>query len=123
MTADRHAALSKVNVGDIFHATSANGASLICLTTSVTETMIEARTVTTQMCLVFDRQTGVAAWGTLPVLCRIDSTAPLPPEIHEAMLRIDYKYRFKQSPEGFKLLDAEKQALIFVASYYPSHSL
>jgi hypothetical protein len=121
--ADRKTALGKLAVGDIFHAESPNGASLICLVTSVTETTIQARTVTTQRHLEFDRQTGIAEYGDEPIICTVDSTAPLPVEIHNVMLGIDRKFRLEQDPERLKLNDAEKRALVFVDSHYSSNQL
>jgi hypothetical protein len=43
---DRKTLLGKLAVGDVFHAESPKAPSLICLVVSVTETMIQARTVT-----------------------------------------------------------------------------
>jgi len=74
--ADRETSLGKLLVGDIFHAEAPNGASLICLVTVLTEATIEARTLTHQMQLEFDRKTGVAAWdgeskfGDEPIISR-----------------------------------------------------
>lgn len=120
---DRSAALRNLAAGDIFHAESPNGASLICLVTSVTETVIRARTVTTQRLLEFDRHAGVAKWGAESVLCTIDSTEPLPAEVHNVMLQIDRKFGLQQEPEGFRLTDAEKRALVYVDSHYSLHRL
>jgi hypothetical protein len=118
--ADRKTALNNLAVGDIFHAESPNGASLICLIMAVTETTIQARTVTTQKHLEFDRQTGIAKWGDEPVLCTIDSVTPLPADIHNVLLGIDRKFRLEQEPERLKLHDAEKRALLYVDSHYSS---
>jgi hypothetical protein len=121
--ADRRTALANLVVGDIFHARSPNGASLICLVLSVTETAIQARTVTTQRHLEFDRITGVAELRDGPTLCTIDSTAPLPVEIHNIMLGIDQKFRLEQDPRRLRLNDAEKRALIYIDSYYALNQL
>ena len=89
--ANRGAALNSLAVGDIFHAESPNAASLICLVLAVTETTIQARTMTHQIHLEFDRQTGVAEWGDDRVPCVVDSVAPLPADIHNVMLGLDRK--------------------------------
>lgn len=57
---EREALLKKIAVGDIFHSRGPNDASLICLTTSVSDNKIQARTVTSQIELEFDRRTGIA---------------------------------------------------------------
>jgi hypothetical protein len=103
---DRKAALRGLTVGDIFHAESPNGANLVCLVESISEETSQARTVTTQRHLAFDRQTGIAQLGDEPVLCTIDSTTPLPMEIHHVMLGIDRKFRLEQSQENLKLTNA-----------------
>ena len=120
---EREKALEKLTVGDIFHAESPSGASLICLVTSVTKDIIEARTVTTQLDFRFDRRTGVAKWGDKQVPCTVDSVAPLPAEVHDVMLEMDRKYRFEQDPEKLKLNAAEKRALLFIGPYYASNPL
>ena len=56
--ADRETALRSLTVGDVFHARSPNRASLVCLVTSVSDSTIYARRITTQDELEFDRQTG-----------------------------------------------------------------
>jgi hypothetical protein len=124
--------LSSLAVGDIFHATSPNSASLICLVLSVTPKTIEARRITTQESLSFDRQSGMEKTGPEQALAIIDSVAPLPSEIYNVFLDLDRKYgalmamdeesRF-QDLEQFKLTDAEKKALIFIASHYPANPL
>lgn len=115
--------LQTLVVGDIFHATCPNGASLICLVMSVTENAIHARTVTNQVYFQFDREIGIAKLGDEPVLCTISSVAPLPGEIHNVMLGIDRKFRLEQDLERFKLNDAEKRALVWVGSHYSSNPL
>jgi hypothetical protein len=120
---DRRTLLQSLAVGDIFHAGSPNGASLICLATLVTETAIQARTVTTQKHLQFDRQTGIAEWGVERVVCTIDSVAPVPVEIHHVLLGIDRKFRLEQDLQRLKLNDDEKRALIYVDSHYSSNPL
>ncbi|MCF3945765.1 hypothetical protein [Acidiphilium iwatense] len=112
-----------LSVGDFFHAASASGAKIICLVTAITSTHIQARNITRQICLDFDRQTGFAKWGNKSALCSIDSIKPLPPEIHDVFLGLDRRYRSGQGPEAAKLLDAEKRALAFARTHYSSNPL
>src|SRR5947208_1324948 len=120
---DRKAQLARLVVGDIFHANTPIGASLICLVVSVTESTIHARTVTSQMQVEVDRQTGVGVWGDDQVPCTIDSTAPLPVEIHNVMLGLDRKNRLERILERAKLNEAESHALGFVDTHYSSNPL
>jgi hypothetical protein len=108
--------LRKLTAGDVFHARGNNGERLLCLAVHVGETAIDARTVTGQIPLRFDRSTGAGWWGD--VKCRIDSVKPLPPEIHNALLGLDRKYRLEADDEQLRLSDAERKALLFVASHY-----
>ena len=82
MANHREIALRNIAVGDIFHGTCPNGASLICLVTSVTEATIHARRVTTQEDIEFDRELGMNRSSDGRVLATIDSVAPLPADIH-----------------------------------------
>ncbi len=118
---DRETLLGRLAVGDIFHAESPEGHSMVCLATAVTETTIKARTVTHQVHLAFDRRTGVARWHERDVVCTINSVAPLPIEIHNVFLGLDRKMRLEQDPERFKLSRAEIDAISFVDKYYPEN--
>src|SRR6266404_266350 len=125
--ADRKTALRNIAVGDIFHAEAPNGASLICLTRRVTETIIYARRVTTQSYHEFDRATGVEECERDP--CTIDSATPLPADIHRIILGLDRKYREAEyrraedpdrpwDPGESRLTDDQKRGLLFVVSFY-----
>src|SRR4051794_3788132 len=105
---DRKILLGRLVVGDLFHATGQTGASLICLTVAITQTTIQARRITTQETLEFDRETGVEC-GDRP--SRIDSVAPLPLPVLNTLLELDRRYRLQQSPEQGRLTDAEIKAL------------
>jgi hypothetical protein len=120
---NQNTAFDALSVGAIFHAAAPNGASLICLVTELTASRIRARTITSQISLEFDRQTGVAKWGPDKTPCTIDSTAPLPSETHDVFLRLDERYRATYSLADLKLLEAEKRALVFAGSHYSKHLL
>jgi hypothetical protein len=72
-TTSRQVALRNIKIGDIFHAEGDNGGSLICLATSITGTVIYARTVTTQWDFKFDRRTGVGKEDKHSIQGTIDS--------------------------------------------------
>ena len=106
-----------IRVGDMFHAEGSNGASLICLCVSVTDATIQARTVTTQYSVEFDRQTGIAEWGSGEAV--IDCTDALPEDIFRIMMQIDRKYGSELDQDNLALTEEEKRALIFIARHYP----
>jgi hypothetical protein len=133
---DRKALLRNLAVGDIFHASAPNGASLICLTTAVmaADEVIQARTVTHQIHLEFDRETGIAEWNAAKewpnkghddvwVQCTIDSVAPLPIDVHNLMLFKDRKARLTYLSGNARLSDDEKDAFLFMYSYYRDNPL
>jgi hypothetical protein len=95
---------------------------LICLTVSLTQDTIQARRVTTQEYLVFDRQTGVEKSGEGPT-CQIHSVAPLPADVLSVILAIDRKYRMEQDSTQSKLTDAEIKALMYAGPHYASNPL
>jgi len=124
---DREKALRNLAAGDIFHARSPNGASLVCLVTSVSDSKVCARRITTQEDLEFDRQSGIELG---PIRSRIDSVAPLPTDIHNIFLEMDRRngeisrdikngFRLEDDPERIKLTADEKRALLFLDSHYP----
>ena len=117
--ADRGAKLSRLVPGDIFHAECPSGASLICLVEAITDGRIEARRVTTQDHVTFELSTGLSLPDDGKARCLIDSIAPLPVDIHNIMLGLDRKMRLRfEKPDR-----AEKDALLFVADFYPAHPL
>jgi len=130
---DRKTLIGNLNVGDIFHAEYPNGASCVCLVLSVNDASIQARRVTTQENLEFDRQTGVERDSNAQSLAVINSVASLPAEIYNVFLAMDHKYkkfmamdeksRFEQNPEQFKLTDVEKKTFRFIDSHYSSNRL
>ena len=110
--------LQKLTTGDIFHAESPNGASLICLTLSINSYTVTARTVTTQMTFYFDINSGIALSGKDLVSCTIDSIMPLPIDIYQVMLGLDKKFRCQKDFAKLKLTDKEIQGLLFVEKHY-----
>jgi hypothetical protein len=117
---DRSTALMSLVEGSIIHATTPNGASYICLVTLIANGQIWARRVTTQEQLGFDRATGIAEVGDDSVMCTIDSTAPLPTDIHEVLLQLDRRYGAGDDP---RLRREEMNALLFVGLFWRAHPL
>ncbi|HLG45930.1 MAG TPA: hypothetical protein VKY24_06790 [Reyranella sp.] len=130
---DREAALQKITVGDIFHASLRpdSGPSYICLTLQVHDDRIFARRTTIQSVHWFDRKTGVEIGDDRVV---IDSVEPLPEDIRKIILGLDQKYREDEyrwaedpdwePPEGSSRLTLDqRRALLFIADFYPAHRL
>jgi hypothetical protein len=126
---DREAAIRKLGVGDIFHGRSQHGTSLTCLVTALDGDTIQARRITTQDALQFDRETGRQlgrGGGT------IDCVTPFPPEIHSAFSELDRKYQafgemrrrgVEPDPEQYKLTPAEVRALLSIDDHTSSHPI
>jgi hypothetical protein len=119
---NRETHIQNIAVGDFFHATCPNDARLICLTTAVDQTTIQARRITTQEDLEFDRMTGVEK-NADRIPCTIDSVAPLPPDIHDVFLGLDHRYRTSTDPERSKLTQAEIRAMSFIYDYYRANKI
>ncbi len=130
---DGKALLRNLIAGDVFHASGPGGASLVGLITAVTETT-EARTVTHQMHLQFDRETGGAEWNAAKQWpgkghadewgrSTIDSVAPLPVDAHKVMQFVDRKFRLAHLWDDVALSDAEKHAFAFVDSRDREHPI
>jgi len=126
MAADRKTSLAAIAVDDLLHASSPNGASLICRALEVSGSAIRARTVTSQYELEFDRATGVAMpyieGERLP--CTVDSVAAIPDEVRAALLGLDAIYfdeRLKDKQH--ELTEIERHALVFAALFYPANPI
>jgi hypothetical protein len=117
---NRETALRKLAIGDIFHATDAHEASLICLVISLTDGKIDAKTVTTQIHIRFDLGTGRGFWGPESELCWIDSITRLPEEIYQSLRNLDRRYQVGGDP---RLREDEKRALVFVDTFYAENPL
>jgi hypothetical protein len=99
------------------------------LVTSVSDSTIYARRITTQDDLKFDRQTGIELGE---VKSRIDCIVPLPPDIHNLFLELDQKYQaFREmerngvepDAEHYRLSAAEKRALLFIDEHISSNPI
>jgi hypothetical protein len=125
MASDRKTALAAIAVGDLFHATTPNGASLICRALEVSASAIRARTVTLQCALEFDRESGIATPEIRGerVPCTVDSVASVPDEIREALLGLDRAESDKAKTEHHKLTNSEERALVFAAPFYPANPI
>jgi hypothetical protein len=126
MTPDRTTALAAIAVGDLFHATTPNSASLICRALEVCGSTIRARTVTSQYALEFDRATGVATPDVEGerVPCTVDSVAAVPDHVRETLLGLDAIYSDQtRRDEPHPLTESERRALVFAALFYPQNPI
>jgi hypothetical protein len=129
MTADRKTALRNLAVGDIFHARSSNGASLVCLVTAIDDDAIYARRIHTQDDERFDRNTGFEIGKSHT---KIDCVAPFPPDIHNIFLEMDRKYQelmalVRQGVEltlaQTKMTADEKRASLFIGEHVAANPI
>ncbi|MBV9978465.1 hypothetical protein [Bradyrhizobium sp.] len=122
MTSDRQALISKLDVGDMFHASFLNEAIRMCIVTSVNHTTVVARAVTTQEVFSFDRIFGRAE-SMEGAVCTIDSVYPLPREIRDVLLEIDRRYGGEPGPDGLPLSSTERRALHDAMALFSSNPL
>ncbi len=119
-SAGREKALHNIQVGDLFNVDGNHGAPITCLATAITDTTIHARSIAHQVDFKFDRKTGVGKGEKYSLGGTIDSVEPLPPDINEALIGLDR--RFRAGSEA-KLSRAEFRALIFIDSFYKAHPI
>lgn len=121
----RETDIGSIAVGDIFHATSPNGASLICLALEVTDVAIVSQTLTSMYELKFDRKTGTAErdFHGEHVVCTIDSVAPLPDDFKETLIAMYRAHSREDKDSDAGLKDPEHRALVFAAQYFPTHPI
>jgi hypothetical protein len=122
MTTDREELISKLAVGDIFHASFSNEAVRMCIVTSVNSAAVMARAVTTQEIFSFDRAFG-RAQSIEGAICTIDSVYPLPCEIRDVLLEIDRRYGGESGPDGLPLSIIERRALLDAMELFSSNPL
>lgn len=129
----RKSALLGLAIGDIFRAQSPSGASVVCLVTLVSGNRVLARRIYTQEELEFDRQSGDGS-GPDSRDCRIDSVAPLPPDVHDALVALDRRYgsiRHRMSEQDLpdealnkiKLTPADIRAGLFIGDHYDANPI
>ena len=127
---DRAKALRDLSVGDIISAVAPNGARPFCLVTGVTATAVQARSITTRIQLTFDRRSGIAKFDNATVHRNddivpytIDSVAPLPRDIHDAILNLDRRFGSGGNTEELALSKDEQQAIIFALKHYDANPI
>jgi hypothetical protein len=126
---NRETALRSLAVGDMFHGRSPNGASLICLVTSVSDNIIYARRITTQDDLQFDRRSGIEL---SEVRSRIDCVAPFPADLYGVFLELDRKGQvnanmlrngIKPSLDQYRLTPEERRALLVIDEHISANPI
>lgn len=115
----REAALRGIKMGDIFRADGDQSGPLICLATLITESTIHARTVTHGLEFIFDRRTGIGKEPKYSIGGTITSVAPVPPDIYDALISLDFKRKNWDGP----LSAEQKRALLFIANFYPKNPI
>lgn len=115
-------ALSKLGVGDMFHASFPNEAKRICIVTSLSHRTLSARAITTRENFDFDRISGQAK-SVEGAICTIDSVYCLSAEIRRILLEIDRRHGGEQGLDGIPLSTIERRALIDAGAAFSSNPL
>jgi hypothetical protein len=122
MISDREALIAKLSVGDMFHASFSNKAARICIVTSMSDTALIARAVTTQEIFSFNRIFGTAE-SMEGAVCTIDSVYPLSREIRDVLLELDRRYGGEPGLDGGPLSGTERDALLDAGALYSAHPM
>jgi hypothetical protein len=112
-----------IQEGDLFHASSRDMESILCLALTVRDGLIRARDICRWYEYEFDIVTGLELSGHGGESCLIDSVALLP-EVHRmALHEMHERTRNAESEDANRLTDLDIQALLFVGSYYEENKL
>jgi hypothetical protein len=122
MISNRETQISKLSVGDMFHASFSNEATRICIVTSVNNRTLAARAITTQENFDFDRTFGRAK-SLEGAVCTIDSVYTLSTETRDVLLEIDRRYGGEPGSDGLPLSAIERRALIDAGASFSSNPL
>ncbi|UFZ05780.1 hypothetical protein LQG66_05565 [Bradyrhizobium ontarionense] len=116
---ERKASVSDLTVDDLFHAAFSNDAVRICIVTARDDSTFTARALTTQEIFRFDRRSGVSIpFEADGAVCTIDSVAPLPDDIRDALLGYDRRCRTSKDPDAGRLTANERHALLDAQKLY-----
>lgn len=111
-------ALATVRSGDIVHGESERGVSLLLPVLDVDEQSTYARRLLTGGNKIFSRNTGMGD------RCCIDSIASLPTGLDDIVLNLDRRHHSPTTTEAeVRLTRPEKDALLFIADFYPANPL
>ena len=83
--ATRAEKLKSLKVGDIINVFATGGARIYCLLQSVGQTTFQAKTMTTHLDLVFNRETGVGKRSDGKTVWYVQSGAPFPEHLREVI--------------------------------------
>lgn len=120
----RASLIAQLTPGDLFHAAHMNGATRICIVTSVETAKLSARAITTQETYSFDRSTGESSPADDDeAVCKIDSLHPLEANIRIHLLEIDRRYRSCAQLDQLRLSKVEQRALLDAAAFFASNPL
>ena len=118
--------LKLLETGDILAARVPGGNNIPFLVVTADANSINARAITSQIPLVFDRSTGEAlddpddhprrVW-------RISCVQPLPLEIHQLMLSLDRRMRLGSNGITNPLDEGDKRALLYVGDYFEANAI
>ena len=114
--------LGRLVAGDIFHATSRTGASLLCIVNDVRADAIAARRFTTGEDVVFDRTTGALIKSGQISTAWIDTVEPLPTTAHNTFVEMDRRYRLGKTFARVRLTEAEIEAMLKLSEHVRNHA-
>ncbi|WP_316236464.1 hypothetical protein [Bradyrhizobium sp. SZCCHNR1015] len=116
---ERKTSVSDLMVNDLFHAAFSNDAVKICIVTERDDSTFTARALTTQETFRFDRRSGVSIpFEADGAVCTIDSVAPLPNDVRDALLGHDRRCRTSKDPDAGRLSVTERHALLDAQKLY-----
>lgn len=121
----RREKLQALDHGDIVGAAFPGGNTLPFLITAADGNVLQARAVTSQFPLTFDRVTGEAQWEDDGVnrVWRIGCMQPLPLEYHQLMLSLDRRMRLGSNGTTNPLDAGDKRVLLFLGEHWKANPI
>jgi len=120
--ANRATLLGQLEAGDLVCARTSGGARAVCRVLAVEAVVLHLREVAGGHVRAFDRRTGAAitrADETASAAAgEIVSVAPLPVDLHNAVLALDRRSRLAQGDAPMRVTRAEAAVLLLLDAHY-----
>ena len=102
----------------LFCAKSLSMPCIICLVIEVTDREVAVRAIGTGIELQFDITTGQAQCKENGEVCSVHSIDRLPEDREKVLLSMDRRFRSFGGDKKYKLLETEKDTLVFVQKFW-----
>jgi hypothetical protein len=122
MTRQEH--IARLSPEDFLYAIYPNGATRVCIVTSIDPVKLMARSITTQETFSFDRESGESSpAGDDGAVCKMVSVHLVPTDVRAHLEEIDRRYVASRDVDALRLSESERKALLDADSLFRSNPL